>query len=80
MLAETSDAARSMREGMAGMLHTTPEAVAQSPMGLIGTPDEVIAELRRRASAWDVRETVIQLQDEALAMRFAREVMPALRG
>ena len=79
MLAETSDAARSMREGMAGVLRTTPDAVAQSPMGLIGTPDEVIAELQRRASAWDVREVVIQLQDEALATRFAHEVMPALR-
>lgn len=79
MLADSSDAARSMREGMAGMLHTTPDAVAQSPMGLIGTPDEMIAELQRRAAAWEVREVVMQLSDEAVATRFAREVMPALR-
>lgn len=79
MLAESSDAAHSMREGMAGMLHTTPDAVAQSPMGLIGTPEEIIAELQRCVSAWDVREVVIQLQDEAVVTRFAREVIPALR-
>jgi probable F420-dependent oxidoreductase len=79
MLADSSDASRSTREAMAGMLRTTAEAVAQSPMTLIGTPDEVIAELQRRASEWDVRETVIQLQDESLATRFAREVMPSLR-
>src|SRR5215470_8808665 len=40
MLADTKDTARAMREGMAGVLGTTPESVSQSPMGLIGTPDE----------------------------------------
>jgi probable F420-dependent oxidoreductase len=79
ILADSSDGAKAVREGMAGMLGTTAEAVAQSPMALIGTPEEMIVELRRRAKAWDVREVVIQLQDEALATRFAREVMPSLR-
>ena len=80
MLADSSDAARGLREGMAGMLSTTPEAVAQSPMALIGTPDEMIAELRRRAREWEVRELVFQLQDEEIVSRFARDVMPALRA
>jgi len=79
MIADSPEASRAIREGMAGMFGTTVEAAAQSPMALVGTPDEMIAELKRRAQAWDVREVVIQLQDEGMATRFAREVMPALR-
>jgi dihydroxyacid dehydratase/phosphogluconate dehydratase len=79
ILTDTRQAGSAVREGLAAMLGTSPEAVAGSPMALIGTPDEVIAELRRRVTEWDLRELVIQLQDEALVTRFAREVMPALR-
>lgn len=79
-LADSTEAAEGMRAGMAGAMGTTPEAIAQSPMSLIGTPDELIVELRRRASAWDVREVVFQFQDEGTVTRFAREVAPALRG
>lgn len=78
MLLDTRDAAASMREGMAGILGTTPDAVIRAPMALIGTPDELVAEVRRRAREWDVREVVLSLQDEAMVARFAREVMPAL--
>jgi hypothetical protein len=40
----------------------------------------VVAELRRRATAWDVREVVFQFQDEGVVKRFARDVMPGLAG
>src|SRR5262249_21017068 len=79
-LADSAEASQAMREGTAGMLGTTPDGVARAPMALIGTPDEVIEELRRRAREWDVKEMVIPLQDEGLAARFAREVIPALRS
>jgi probable F420-dependent oxidoreductase len=79
-LAESPDVAKTMREGMAGALGGTPEAIARSPMALIGTPEEMVAELHRRAKAWEVRELVFQFQDEHSLTRFAREVMPALRG
>jgi alkanesulfonate monooxygenase SsuD/methylene tetrahydromethanopterin reductase-like flavin-dependent oxidoreductase (luciferase family) len=79
MLADAPEASRAMREGMAGVLGSTPEAVAKAPMALIGTPEEMVAELRRRAKEWDVREVVLQFQDEGTATRFAREVVPALR-
>ena len=71
---------KTMREGMAAGLGLTPEAVGRAPMTLIGTPEEMVAELQRRARVWDVREVVIQLQDESVAQTFAREVIPALRG
>jgi probable F420-dependent oxidoreductase len=79
MLLDSPDASRSMREGMAGALGATPDAVGRAPMVLIGTPEEMVAELRRRAKDWDLRELVLQFQDEGTVTRFAREVMPALR-
>jgi probable F420-dependent oxidoreductase len=79
MLVDSREAAQAMREGMAGALGATPELVGRAPMVLIGTPDEMIAEIRRRARDWDVREVVFQLQDEGTVTRFAREVLPALR-
>jgi probable F420-dependent oxidoreductase len=80
MLCDSTEAARTMRDGMASFLHTSPQAVSRSPMALIGTPEEVIAEVRRRATAWDVRELVFQFQDETMVKRFASEVIPALRS
>ncbi|HWP65104.1 MAG TPA: LLM class flavin-dependent oxidoreductase [Candidatus Limnocylindria bacterium] len=80
VLAESAEAARSLREGMAAGLGVAPDDVGRAPMTLIGTPEEMIAELQRRARVWDVREVVFQFQDEAAVVRFAREVMPALRG
>jgi alkanesulfonate monooxygenase SsuD/methylene tetrahydromethanopterin reductase-like flavin-dependent oxidoreductase (luciferase family) len=80
MLSNSAEAVREMREGMAAFLMTTPDAVVRAPMALIGTPEEMIAEVRRRVRAWDVRELVFQLQDEAVVKQFARDVIPALRG
>jgi probable F420-dependent oxidoreductase len=79
MLADSADAAKAMREGMAGALGTTPDAVVRAPMALIGTPDEIAAEIRRRITAWDLRELVFQFMDESVVRRFASEVMPAFR-
>jgi probable F420-dependent oxidoreductase len=79
MLVDSPDASRTMREGMAGALGSTPDAVGRAPMVLIGTPEEMVAELRRRAKDWNLREVVLQYQDEGTVTRFAREVIPALR-
>jgi probable F420-dependent oxidoreductase len=80
MLADSAEASRATRDAMAAGLGVPAEAVGRAPMTLIGTPDEVVAELRRRAAAWDVREVVFQFQDEAVVKRFARDVMPVLGG
>jgi probable F420-dependent oxidoreductase len=72
--------ARATREAMANGLGLTPDAVGHAPMTLIGTSEEMVAEIRRRQAAWDAREVVFQFQDQAVVERFAREVIPALRG
>ena len=65
---------------MAGGLGMSVDTVARSPMALIGTSEEMVAELRRRQEVWDVREVVFQFQDEAVVRKFAREVIPAFRA
>jgi probable F420-dependent oxidoreductase len=79
MFADSTEASRVMREGMAAGLGIPVDAVARAPMTLIGTPEEMLSELQRRAAAWEMREVVFQFQDQAVVERFAREVMPALR-
>ena len=79
MMADSTTASQGMREAIAAGLGIPPDVVGQAPMTLIGTPDEMVAELRRRATAWDLREVVFQFQDQAVVERFAREVVPALR-
>jgi len=80
MMADSAAASGSMREAVGGGLGLSADAAARAPMALIGTPDEMVAELRRRMVDWEMREVVFQFQDEAVVRRFAREVLPALRG
>jgi probable F420-dependent oxidoreductase len=78
--ADSPEASRALREGMAAGLGIPAETVGRAPMVLLGTAEEMVSELRRRAEVWQVREVATQFQDRAVAERFAREVMPALRG
>ena len=79
-LCDSPDVARQTREAMAAFLSVPPDAVATAPMALIGTSEDMVTELRRRARVWDVREIVIQWQDRKVTERFAREVIPNVRG
>jgi probable F420-dependent oxidoreductase len=79
MFADSTAASQALREGMAAGFHVPAGAVGRAPMTLIGTPEEMVAELRRRAREWELREVVLQFQDRTVVERFAREVMPALR-
>jgi probable F420-dependent oxidoreductase len=58
MLTDSPAATRATVEGMAPMFNTTPEGMLRSPMSLIGTPEECIAELKRRARDWDVSQVL----------------------
>jgi probable F420-dependent oxidoreductase len=49
---------RATVEGMAPMFNTTPEGMLRSPMVLIGTPEECVAELQRRQREWDVSQVL----------------------
>jgi probable F420-dependent oxidoreductase len=77
MLTESPEQTRTMAEGLAGMLGGAPaEAVLRSPLVLIGTPEECVAELRRREREWGVTETIFSLPSDV--RRLGEEVLARL--
>jgi probable F420-dependent oxidoreductase len=79
---DSPEAAKSMTEAIAGAFGFTPDEVRRSPLVLIGTPEECIAELRRRIRAWDLSEIVFSgsLPESGMMERVAREIVAPLRG
>lgn len=76
MLMDSPAATRATAEGMAPMFNTTPEGLLRSPMTLIGTPDECIAELKRRQREWDVSQVLFGGGvDARMQQRLAEEVL-----
>ncbi len=76
MLTDSPAATRATVEGMAPMFDTTPEGMLRSPMALIGTPDECVAELKRRARDWDVTQVLFGGGvDPRTQQRLAEEVL-----
>ena len=78
MITDSAAATRATVEGMAPMFDTTPEGMLRSPLALIGTPEECIAELRRRAREWDVSQVLFGGGGSLAArtqQRLAEEVM-----
>ena len=58
------------------MFNTTPEGMLHSPLALIGTPEECVGELKRRAEEWDVSQVLFGGGlDARTQQRLAEEVM-----
>jgi probable F420-dependent oxidoreductase len=76
MLTESPAASRAMAESFGGMLQLPPDEVLRSPLALIGTPEECVAELKRRAREWEVTETIFAARDDDVLRRLADEVLP----
>ncbi len=58
------------------MFKTTPEGMLHSPLALIGTPEECVAELKRRVREWEVSSFVFSFPGEQAMRRLAEEVLP----
>jgi alkanesulfonate monooxygenase SsuD/methylene tetrahydromethanopterin reductase-like flavin-dependent oxidoreductase (luciferase family) len=58
VLAESRETAIKSAEMMASAFGMAAETLLQSPLALIGTPDECIAELKRRAKEWSVSQFI----------------------
>jgi len=79
MITDSKEATRQTADMMAaGFGMPSGEAMLQSPMSLIGTPDECVAELKRRAESWGVSQfifaTVMGI-DEAQVRRLYEQVL-----
>ena len=77
MLTDSPAATRATVEGMAPMFNTTPDGMLRSPMALIGTPDECIAELQapRNASGTCRRSLRRRASTPRTQHRLAEEVL-----
>jgi probable F420-dependent oxidoreductase len=58
ILSESREATRKTAEMMAPMFRQTADELLVSPMILIGTPEECIVELKRRAKDWGTQQTI----------------------
>ena len=68
-----TDDARPIAEGMAGVFDATPDEVLDSPVGMVGTIDEICESLERRRERWDMTYHVIPIEQmDAFAPVVAR--------
>ena len=79
VLTESREATRKTVEASAPMFGTTPEALLQAPLSLIGTNEECAAELRRRAKEWGVSQFIFSgamaAMDEQMIRRLKEQVL-----
>jgi probable F420-dependent oxidoreductase len=76
-LTESRAEAQAAIEGLASMFGVPASALLASPLFLVGTPDDCIAELKRRQKAWDLSEVVLSGAGAPdLLERFGREILP----
>ena len=79
IVTDNADASRAAAESMAAVFRLPPEAIGRSPLALIGTPEQCVAELKRRAAAWELDQIVFSFSDEGAMKRLATEVLPHVR-
>jgi probable F420-dependent oxidoreductase len=77
---DTAAATRSAAESFGGMFGVAPDVLLRMPSILIGTPDEMIAELRRREREDGLAELTIGLPNMKVVRRIGEEVLPHVRG
>ena len=68
-----------MLEGMAGMFGLSPEETGKHPITLIGTPEEMALELRRREATHGLSLVCINFSSNAQMRQFGEQVLPFAR-
>lgn len=81
MIADSEAAAHGFASNMGGMLGMSAEQMMRMPMALVGTPEQCVAELRRREREWGTRHYIMSgFGGPELAERFVREIAPKVRA
>ena len=76
MLTDSAEGTQAASQALAGFFRVPAETVAQTPLALVGTPDEMAKEIKRRARDWGVDQVVFSVKDRGLLERLAKEVIP----
>jgi len=72
-------ATRAAAENFSTMLGVPPDVALRMPSVLIGTPDELVAELRRREREEELAELTVGIPNMRVVRRLGEEVLPQLR-
>jgi len=80
MVTDSAAATQSMAAALAPVFQTSPEAVMQSPMALIGTPDECVTELQRRKREWDIDQFIFSNLTSESMQQLAKDVIPGVQA
>lgn len=76
-LADTEEAGQQMADGVASGFGLTGEQAKRMPIALIGTPEQCVEELKRRAKEWGVEHLILSGGANADAIRrFGQEIIP----
>jgi probable F420-dependent oxidoreductase len=81
MITDSKEATRKTAEMMAPAFQMTPDLILQTPLALIGTPEECVTELKRRAKTWSISQFIFSSPmglDENLMRRLKEEVIANL--
>ena len=79
-LTNTEEEAAKMTQAVAGGFGLEPAIACKMPIALIGTPEQWVAELRRREKEWGLAHMVLSgSMDRPSLERFAKEVLPHVR-
>lgn len=78
IITDSEAGARSAAEGLAAFFRLPAEIVGQTPLALIGTPEQCVTELRRRIAAWELDQVVFAFSDEGTMKKLAKEVLPSV--
>jgi probable F420-dependent oxidoreductase len=79
-LADSTDAAEATAREIGRMFGIPPRDVPRSPIFLIGTPDQCVQELERRAAEWGVGQFIFAPGGVETIRRLATEVLHRLPG
>ncbi len=76
IITDSPNQTRQTAQGIGLMLNMATETVLHSPISLIGTPGECIAEMKRRVKEWEVKQFIFTVTDATTPRRLAEEVIP----
>jgi probable F420-dependent oxidoreductase len=76
---ESAAQTRAVAEGLGGVFGLSPEALRRHPIALVGTPDEMIEELRRRERSHGLSLLAINFSSPHQLRDFGERVLPHVR-
>ena len=71
---------QTLAERMAGLFGLTPAAFLTHPIGLVGTPEEMVAELKRREQLHGLSLLAINFTSPQQISEFGKKVLPHMRA